>query len=166
MSAAPEHPGAPVVSERSRVTAGLVFMAVALLTVWLSLRMPVGTFRNAGPGLFPLCLGLLLAALAGVYTLRAWLAAGRAVGHAERRPSTFSATPVLGFMAAIAFAAAFLERLGYAPTACVVVMALLQLLSPGLWRRNLIIALIAGAAAHWVFVHWLQIPFPQGWIGL
>ena len=58
------------------------------------------------------------------------------------------------------------ERLGYAPTACVVVMALLQLLGPGFRRRNLIIALISGAAAHLVFVHWLQIPFPQGWLGL
>lgn len=166
MSAAPEHPDTPGAADRPRVAAGLVFMVVALLTIGLSLRMPVGTFRTAGPGLFPLCLGLLLAALAGVYTLRAWLAVGRAVGHAERRPSAPSARSVLGFMAAIAFAAAFLERLGYAPTACVVVIALLQLLGPGFRRRNLIIALIAGAAAHLVFVHWLQIPFPQGWLGL
>jgi putative tricarboxylic transport membrane protein len=166
MSPAPEHPDTPGAADRSRVAAGLVFMAVALLTIGLSLRMPVGTFRSAGPGLFPLCLGVLLAALAGGYTLRAWRAVACAVTETERRPSTVSAKPVLGFMAAIAFVAVFLERLGYAPTACIVVMALLQLLGPGWRRRNLIIALIAGAAAHLVFVHWLQIPFPRGWLGL
>jgi hypothetical protein len=64
-------------------------------------------------------------------------------------------------MAVIAFAAGFLEHLGYAPTASIVVMALLQILGGSHWRRNLVISLAAGAVSHFLFVRWLQIPFPQ-----
>ena len=124
-------------------------------------------FRSAGPGLFPLCLGLLLAALSVVYTIRPGLrhAPVRQGGPGEPGGEG-SVKPVLGFMAVIAFAAGFLEHLGYSPTACVAVMALLQLLGSRFWRRNLIVALVSGIVAHLVFVKWLQIPFPQGWLGL
>ena len=158
----PETPGAGGGS----LAGGLLFLLFASATVWLSLRMPIGTFRSAGPGLFPLCLGLLLAALATVHTLRAGLARRLRGRRPGRTGPAGSVAPVLGFMAVIAFAAGFLEHLGYAPTAGVAVMALLQLLGARYWRRNLIIALVAAATAHFVFVQWLQIPFPQGWLGL
>ena len=53
-------------------------------------------------------------------------------------------------MAVIAFAAGFLEHLGYAPTAFIVVMALLQILGSRYWRRNLLISLAAGAVSHFL----------------
>jgi hypothetical protein len=45
-------------------------------------------------------------------------------------------------------------------------MALLQILGGRYWRRNLLIALAASAVSHFLFVTWLQIPFPQGVLGL
>jgi len=149
----------------TRLAGGCLLIAFAVSTVWLALRMPIGTFRSAGPGLFPLCLGLLLAALATVYTVRTGLAVSRGGMRRGRPPGDGSNTPVLGFMAVIAFAALFLEPLGYAPTACVVVMALLQVLGPRYWRRNLMVAAVSAIVSHLVFVRWLQIPFPQGWLG-
>jgi len=137
------------------------------LTGVLSLKMPIGSFRDAGPGLFPLCLGLLLMLLAGGFTLGAFLRNRRAQ-KAKAASLEFggSAKPVIGFMAVIGFAAAFLEYLGYAPTAFLVVLALLQILGSKKWRWNLLIALASSAVSHFVFVRWLQIPFPQGWLGL
>jgi putative tricarboxylic transport membrane protein len=148
------------------LAAGILFVLFALATVWLSLRMPIGTFRSAGPGLFPLCLGLLLAVLATVHTVRTALAIRRASPRSARPQREGSLKPVLGFLAAIAFAAALLEHAGYAPTACVVVFALLQLLAPRSRLRNATLALASAAVAHLVFVQWLQIPFPQGWLGV
>jgi hypothetical protein len=69
-------------------------------------------------------------------------------------------------MVIIAFAAGVLEHIGYAPTAFIVVMALLQILGGRYWRRNLFIALAASAVSHFLFVQWLQIPFPRGMMGL
>jgi hypothetical protein len=154
------------VNRNDAVGGALIFLFGAL-TIYLSLRMPLGTFRAAGPGLFPLCLGLLLVVLSSIFTLATVMRLHWDRRQAGKTPADAgSVTPVLGFMAVIAFAAGFLEHLGYAPTAFIVVMALLQILGGGYWRRNLLISLAAGAVSHFLFVRWLQIPFPQGVLGL
>jgi hypothetical protein len=146
---------------------GAFILGFGTLTVYLSLRMPLGTFRAAGPGLFPLCLGLLLVLLSSIFTLAAVMRPRRD-GKGEGKPpeGRDSAKPVISCMAVIAFAAGFLEHLGYAPMAFIVVMALLHILGGRYWRRNLLISLAAAAISHFLFVQWLQIPFTQGWLGL
>ncbi len=152
---------------RNDAFGGALVCLFGVLTVCLSLKMPIGTFRAAGPGLFPLCLGLLLVVLSAAFTFTTVLRLRRTERRFGAASDTFgSAKPVLGFMAVIAFAAGFLEHLGYAPTAFIVVMALLQILGTNYWRRNLLISMAASAVSHFLFVRWLQIPFPQGWIGL
>jgi len=152
---------------RNDALGGALIFLFGALTVYLSLRMPLGTFRAAGPGLFPLCLGLLLVVLSSIFTLATVMRLRRDRRREGKTPEgTGSVTPVLGFMAVIAFAAGFLEHLGYAPMAFIVVMALLQMLGGRYWRRNLLISLAAGAVSHFLFVRWLQIPFPQGVLGL
>ena len=152
---------------RNDALGGALISLFGALAIYFSLRMPLGTFRAAGPGLFPLCLGLLLVVLSSIFTLATVMRLRRdrkREGKTSGGPG--SVKPVLGFMAVIAFAAVFLEHLGYAPTAFIVVMALLQIMSGRYWRRNLIISLAAGAVSHFLFVRWLQIPFPQGVLGL
>jgi hypothetical protein len=152
---------------RNDAFGGVLIFLFGALTVYLSLKMPMGTFRAAGPGLFPLCLGLLLVVLSSIFTLAALMRHrwdGRRKGEASK--DTGSVKPVLGCMAVVAFTAGFLEHLGYAPTAFIVVMALLQILGGRYWRRNLLISLAAGAVSHFLFVRWLHIPFPQGWLGI
>jgi len=152
---------------RSDACGGVLIFLFGALTVYLSLKMPIGTFRAAGPGLFPLCLGLLLVVLSAAFTLAVVLRLRRAERReGEASGGSGSAKPVLGFMAAIAFAAGLLEHIGYAPTAFIVVMALLQILGGRYWRRNLFISIAASAISHFLFVKWLQIPFPQGVLGL
>ena len=152
---------------RNDAIGGLLVLLFSMLTVGLSLKMPLGTFRAAGPGLFPLCLGILLAMLSSIFTFGTMMRLHRdGKGGGKPLEIAGSAMPVIGFMAVIAFAAGFLERLGYAPTAFIVVMALLQLLGWSYWRRNLAISLAASAVSHFIFVTWLQIPFPKGWLGL
>lgn len=152
---------------RNDVYGGVLIFIFGALTVALSLGMPIGTLRSAGPGLFPLSLGVLLMLLAGGFTLRSLLPNRGTQGAtaASAKPGG-SARPVIGFMAVIGFAAGALEYLGYAPTAFLIVWALLQILGPRKWGGNLVIALASGAVCHIIFIRWLQIPFPQGWLGL
>lgn len=152
---------------RNDVYGGVSILIFGALTVVFSLKMPIGTLRAAGPGLFPLSLGVLLMLLAGGFTLgslrRNWRARKTTAASFEHGRS---AGPVIGFMAVIGFAAGFLDTLGYAPTAFVIVFALLQILGRRQWRWNLIISLASSAGSHYIFIRWLQIPFPQGWLGL
>lgn len=152
---------------RNDVCGGVLILVFGAFTVVLSLRMPIGTFRAAGPGLFPLCLGLLLIVLAGGFILEILVRCRRIqkTQAASAKPGR-SVKPVAGFMASIALAAGFLEYIGYAPTAFLLVFALLQVLGCRRWRSNMLIALLAGGISHFIFVQWLQIPFPQGWLGI
>lgn len=152
---------------RNDVCGGVLILMFGALTVYLSLRMPIGSFRAAGPGLFPLSLGILLMLLAAGFALGSILRNRRAQKAKAASPAPGgSVKPVIGFMAVIGFAAASLEHLGYALTAFLIVLALLQILGSKKWRWNLLISLASSAASHFVFVWWLQIPFPQGVLGL
>ena len=152
---------------RNDVCGGILMLVFGSLTTYLSLNMPIGTFRAAGPGLFPLCLGLMLMLLAGSFTLRIFLQNRQVQETKMASPKTVGrAKPVIGFIAVIGAAGGFLEYMGYAPTAFLIVLALLQILEKKRWRWNLLIALSSAAVSHLVFVWWLQVPFPQGWLGM
>jgi hypothetical protein len=144
---------------------GLLLLLFGVATAVLSLQLPLGTFRAAGSGLFPLCLGLLLALLAGLYLLHLRVQAARSHAdppHAER--------PAMGrlacFLSAVAAATLLLTPLGFPLTAFLLMVALLRTLEFRRWSGNLLISLLTALVAHLLFVQWLRIPLPKGWIGL
>ncbi len=148
---------------RSRdVGGGVALLMLGLVTSLLSLQLPIGTFRAAGSGLFPLCLGLLLMALSGVYLLQL----GRAAAGAGISPPHVGRRRMAAFLAAVGAATFLLASLGYAFTALLLMIALLRILELRRWSLNLTISLLTAAASHLLFVRWLQIPLPRGWMGL
>ena len=56
------------------MTAAVAQLLLGAITAVLSLQLPLGTFRLPGSGLFPLALGLLLAALSAIQIARLLLA--------------------------------------------------------------------------------------------
>jgi len=56
--------------KKDEIIVGIVIFLFGLITTSLSLKMPVGTFRMAGTGMFPLFLGILLMILSGVFVLK------------------------------------------------------------------------------------------------
>ena len=54
---------------RDEMIEGVVIFLCGGITAMLSLQMPIGTFRMAGSGLFPLCLGILLMILSLLFLL-------------------------------------------------------------------------------------------------
>jgi hypothetical protein len=146
---------------------GVFLFFFGILTAYLSARMPIGSFRLPGPGMFPLCLGLLLVVLSTIFTFGVFLRDRRMKEEDGQPPvAVTSLKRVVGFMGTIAAAAALLGVLGYAPTAFLLILTLLRLLGLRGWRWNVLIALTASVFSHFLFVEWLKIPFPQGWFGI
>lgn len=147
-------------------TGGILLFFFGAITAFLSLRMPVGTFRAAGTGLFPLCLGLLLMVLASIFvlTLRA-VAPLQAQRDAGSREAPESQGQMLLFLGAIILATLLLDPLGYPLSALLLLVALLRILGVRQWRTNFLISGITTGVAYLVFVHWLKIPLPMGWLG-
>jgi hypothetical protein len=145
---------------------GVVFLFGAV-TAALSLQMPLGTLRMAGSGLFPLILGLLLMGLAALYGTALLLA-----GKGSRPPAEAAAAPaantrqVVLFLVITAGATLGLQFLGYPLFCLLLTFFLLRLL--GVRRPAPLVGLSAfiAAGAYLIFVWFLKIPLPKGWIGL
>ena len=141
----------------------LLFGAV---TAYFSLRMPVGTFRAAGSGLFPLGLGILLMGLSIVLLIKA---GAQRKPVAEKKPSDELSQPtkqVILFTSAIALAILLFKELGYPLMSFLLLLALLRILGVKSWAYSLSLSLLTATGAYFLFVVWLQIPLPKGWIGL
>jgi hypothetical protein len=149
------------------MTGGIVLCLFGAITAFLSLQMPIGTFRAAGTGLFPLCLGLLLMALASIFLLNLRV---QAPPQTQRDAGTHAAPEsprqVLLFLGTSALATLLLDSLGYPLSALLLLVALLRILGIKQWRMNFLISSVTTVVAYLVFVHWLKIPLPMGWLGL
>lgn len=151
---------------RDEVIGGTLIFFFGAATVYFSLRMPIGTFRAAGSGLFPLGLGILLMGLSTVLLIKARVH-GKPVS--QKKPHSEiprSAKQVILFMGAIALATLLFKELGYPLVSFLLLFALLRILGVRRWAYNLSLSLLTATGAYFLFVLWLQIPLPKGWIGL
>jgi putative tricarboxylic transport membrane protein len=151
---------------RDEVIGGVLMLLFGAVTAYFSLRMPVGTFRAAGSGLFPLGLGILLMGLSIVLLIKA---GAQRKPVAEKKPSdelSQSAKQVILFTSAIALAILLFKELGYPLMSFLLLLALLRILGVRSWAYSLSLSLLTATGAYFLFVVWLQIPLPKGWIGL
>jgi hypothetical protein len=145
---------------------GIVFLFGGITAI-LSLQMPIGTFRMAGSGLFPLCLGILLMILSLLFLLNLLFAKALAPQRPEvAAPAPGATKQMLEFLGASALAAAGLGILGYPLTSFLLMLLLLRIL--GIKRPFLLItlSLVTAAASYLMFIRFLKIPLPKGLIGL
>ena len=144
---------------------GVMMLLFGVFTAVLSLQLPLGTPHRPGSGLFPLALGLILLGLAVCHLLQlrrsTWSPAASPAAGGQG-----SGLRVLLFLGAIGLATALLDILGYPVVAFLVMVALLEILGIRRRRDSVLIALCTAGAAYVLFVRWLQIPLPKGWIGL
>jgi len=154
--------------KRAELIEGVVIFLCGGLTAVLSLRMPVGTFRMAGSGLFPLSLGIIMMLLALLYVGDLLLRRKGVQGYSGKAAAAApgGAVQMLLFFGASALAALGLNTLGYPLTAFLLMLLLLWIL--GLRRPVLlvILPLLTAVGSYLLFVQFLKIPLPKGLIGL
>jgi len=154
--------------KRDEGIGGVILFLFGGITVLLSLRMPIGTFRAAGTGLFPLLLGIILMILSSLFLLNLLLRKEREL---ERKEAPVEATPrsfrpVIFFLGMMALAALFFNSLGYPLIAFLLMVALLKILGMKRWPINIFLSLATAAASYFLFVQWLKIPLPKGLLGI
>jgi len=146
--------------------AAVLFLFGALTTI-LSLGMEIGTFRTAGTGMFPLCLGILLMILSGLFISKLLLQNGKIMVKRELAFEIPGATKqMIFFLGAMVLATLFFNRLGYLFISFLMMAALLRILGMKKWTLNILLSFMVAVACYFLFVQWLQIPLPKGFIGL
>jgi hypothetical protein len=154
--------------KRDEGMGGVILFLFGGLTIFLSLRMPIGTFRAAGTGMFPLLLGIILMILSGLLLLNLFLRKEKGVEKKESSVGAIpgSITPVVLFLGMMALAALFLNSLGYPLVAFLLMVALLKILGMKRWPTTILLSLATAAASYFLFIQWLKIPLPKGWPGI
>jgi len=153
--------------DRDEFIGGIVIFFFGGVTVLLSLKMPIGTFRMAGTGLFPLCLGILLMILSGLFILKLFY--GKKTSSAKEKTVAEllrSSRQVILFLGVMVLATLTFNTLGYPLTAFLLMAFLLRTLGIKRWIFNLSLSLATSMASYVLFVLWLKIPLPKGWMGL
>jgi hypothetical protein len=151
------------------MTSAIALFAFGLVTAALSLRYPIGSLRAPGSGFYPLVLGLMLMGLAAGHGIQLYLARPRP----EARPQVPAAGPkpdgstwrAALFLGAVVLATALLGTIGFLLASFLMMLALLWILGVRRWQVAGPIALASAVGSEVVFVHWLRIPLPSGWIG-
>ncbi len=143
----------------------MIFLFGAITTV-LSLKMPIGTFRAAGSGMFPLCLGILLLMLSALYLLNLYFMEKNPPG---KKPASELSEPnkqTIFFLGTMVLTTLLLKKFGYPLSSFLLLLSLFRILGLKRWAHNALLSFIVVAASYLLFVQWLKIPLPKGWIGL
>jgi glucan phosphoethanolaminetransferase (alkaline phosphatase superfamily) len=153
--------------KRDEIVVGIVILLFGAITTLLSLKMPIGTFRMAGTGMFPLFLGILLMILSGAFILKLFFQ-GKEGQVRKEVPieSAESPTQLILFLGAMVLATLFFNPLGYPLTSFLLMVALLRILGIKRWGQNILISVLTAVGSYFLFVKWLDIPMPKGWIGI
>ena len=152
---------------RDEIAGGIVIFIFGAITVLLSLRMPIGTFRMAGAGMFPLCLGILLMILSGIFILNIFSKSKKIrVQMGASVESSSSPIQLVLFLATMVLITLFFNLLGYPLSAFLLMAFLLRILGVKKWVINLPLSFVTAAISYFLFVQWLKIPLPKGWLGL
>jgi hypothetical protein len=150
--------------KRDEIIGGIVLLLFGLVTVILSLRMPLGTFRMAGTGLFPLFLGILLMLLSGLFLLRLFLKTRRMPEKSSSGEIPGSSNQLVLFFGTMVLVTLLFNRLGYPLSSFLLMVALLRVLGVKRWTLTLPLSFATAVVCYFLFVQWLKIPLPKGWI--
>lgn len=147
-----------------RVT-GLFLAVLGALAFWGGSRLPAVPGQDVGPAAFPMVIG------GGLVICGVLIAAG--IGRSFEAAEPEEARPSQGLAARIGPLAAFLppallifyvlvaERLGFLPTAALMLLATALALGAS-WRLALGVALVGPVGVHLVFHKLLRVPLPAG----
>jgi len=153
--------------KRDEIIVGIVIFLFGGATVLLSLKMPIGIFRMPGTGMFPLILGILLMILSGAFVSRILFQGKEERANKETSvESSESTMQLILFLGTMALATLFFNRFGYPLTSLLLMLALLRILGIKRWGLNILISVVTAVGSYFLFVKWLDIPMPKGWIGI
>ncbi len=149
---------------RAEILGPVVVLIFGGLTTAVSSKMPLGTLRAPGSGMFPVALGGLLVVMSAVAILRTVLRERRQEGEGLRLDVTRSKVGLA--LLVMILVTAILNWAGYPLAAFLLVLGLVRILGEKRWATSLLFSIMAAGGAHVVFVTWLKVPLPRGFLSL
>jgi putative tricarboxylic transport membrane protein len=143
---------------------GVALILFALAMIWYTRTFPAMPGQDFGPALFPVLIGIgflvtgAILVISGLARMRTEpLFSGGAWLRSPHHVASFLAV-VLGLLFYILIS----DRLGFIPTAALLLFALLVILRRGRPLSSLAMALITTLAVNYAFTKFLLVPLPLG----
>ena len=134
----------------------LVFLAIGVLIVLGTRHLRIGSFHSPGPGLFPLCLGILLVLFSVISFF---------VSNPEKLPKLSWALMPRSVLYAIGILFAYrfsLPVLGYSLSTLILFIFLLKVVGGQKWLPTMFWSVVITTASALLFVQGLGVLFPEG----
>ncbi len=142
----------------------LVWLAFAGLICLESLRLPIGSLREPGPGFLPLVVGVLLGGLSGVCFLRAGVEASKQANVAWYSRERWK--NLVWILLALFAYAGVLDFLGFVVSTFLLLVFLFRFgITPQRWVWAVGGGAIASLSCYAVFELWLRTQLPKGILG-
>jgi len=138
----------------------LVLLGGAVAFSAVALQFPYRGPNGPGSGFLPFWLGVAMTVLAVLLLVQA----GRAP-DARWVPDRVGLVRLVAVVASTLLFVALLPVVGMIPGTALFLIGLLRFLERYAWPTAIGVGVGAAGANYVLFVRWLQVPFPQGWLG-
>jgi len=139
----------------------LIWMFLAIYIIAASLRLPLGNWRDPGPGFLPLGSGTILFILSIIN----YMQAAKIASH-EKKSDLASLAGKKNLLLGALFAYAFLlEVLGFLLTTFFVLFFLFKAIEPQKWIISIGGSALASILSYIIFELWLRSQLPKGFFG-
>jgi putative tricarboxylic transport membrane protein len=143
----------------------LLFFLLAVFIGFESIKYPLGTIDNPGPGFLPLLLGITMAVMTIALAVRVWKNGPAKVHHTFWPEKGGLSKVSLAFLTVLLFTA-LLEITGYMINIFFLFLILLRPIGRQKWIWSISISVGATLVSYLLFDRWLMIPLPRGiWFG-
>ncbi len=139
------------------IVSGFFFFCFSLFILWESLQLDLGTLQEPGSGFLSFCAGVILTALSLTLIRKGW-------GIREAREA-YSRRVVLALVSIIVYSLV-LESLGFIMATFFLVGIFFHLGEPRRWWVLLGMSGLVTFLVYLVFGILLQVPLPQGFLGI
>jgi len=141
---------------------GALLLALAAALFAYTFTFPDMPGQRYGPALFPRLIALGIMACGLVIAVRGWRSGRPWLEWSEPLQRLSGWLALLAMPAAIGFYLIAAERLGFLPTAAILVAALCAWLGVRLWAA-LLTGVLTAVVVQWFFGSLMRVPLPRGW---
>lgn len=144
--------------------AGLIYLAIGLVAIYLGRELPMGTALKMGPSYFPTVLGSLLALIGVISLVRSFMQKGEPIPR-------FAWKPLLLITVATVVFGLLVRGAGFVIALPIYIIMTAYASVHFRWVPTLVIAAIATLLCSLVFIKGLGVPLPligrwfSGWFG-
>lgn len=143
---------------------GMVWMGLGIIIIIGSLQLNIGSFKNPGPGLFPLIIGVALVGCSISIVISSVLIFGakgsmEEISETQGKINLIKVVLVLIYLIVYAF---LLEKIGYILTTFIIFLLMFKTMGSIKLRTILLILFLIVGISYFAFVKLLETPLPSG----